>query len=492
MKHRNLSRAVAIALLGLSGAASAITTVEQNSSIPFSFSNPGARSLGMGGAFLGLADDATAAYTNPAGLTGLGLEQQVSAEVRRTDSDAEFASGGGATLAPYDRSGVQYGSASESTNSLSFLSWVLPRENWAIALYRHELLNYKNSYATQAVGIGTDLEINPYAADTDLEIVSYGASFAYNLSEHIAIGAGLSWHDFQIDTSAERYDAFRGGVGAAGGLVSVQSQNGDDDDIGYNVGLIFRGSDSFNIGVAYRSAPKFDYRATNLAGPAFLADGLADTPTPGIFTGQLLADQNVGFEAPDILGIGFSWRPSDNLTINLDVNKINYSNLSEGIVSPFLNSTDNPLTLVTQVPFRFGGQTVPAGTAISDIVTSLGEQIAASKVSADDVIEPRLGMEYAFTEMAHPFFLRLGLWHEKRHTLRFDVDPESLGSLATIGDPDDPRLNALLNATVFSTGDDELHFAGGVGWAFESFQVDFAVDLSDRQDVMSVSGVWRF
>ena len=56
MKHHVLSRAVAVALLAAAGSAAAITNVENNSSIPFSFSNPGARSLGMGGAFLGAAD----------------------------------------------------------------------------------------------------------------------------------------------------------------------------------------------------------------------------------------------------------------------------------------------------------------------------------------------------------------------------------------------------------------------------------------------------
>ena len=47
------------------------TNSEINAGIQFNFSNPGARSLGFGGAFIGLADDATAAYTNPAGLTNL-------------------------------------------------------------------------------------------------------------------------------------------------------------------------------------------------------------------------------------------------------------------------------------------------------------------------------------------------------------------------------------------------------------------------------------
>ena len=47
-------------------------------SIEFSFSNPGARSLGFGGAFVALADDATAAFANPAGLTQL-VEPDVTA-----------------------------------------------------------------------------------------------------------------------------------------------------------------------------------------------------------------------------------------------------------------------------------------------------------------------------------------------------------------------------------------------------------------------------
>src|ERR1700757_3116697 len=38
------------------------------SSIPFQFFPPGARSLAMGGTFVGIADDATAAASNPAGL----------------------------------------------------------------------------------------------------------------------------------------------------------------------------------------------------------------------------------------------------------------------------------------------------------------------------------------------------------------------------------------------------------------------------------------
>lgn len=486
MTQRHLSRAVAVALLlGASGMASAITTVESNSSIPFNFSNPGARSLAMGGAFVGLADDATAAYTNPAGLTGLGLEQQVSIELRRNENDVEYANGGGVGLDPFDPTGIRYGTASSEQNNVSFLSWVLPRENWSLALYRHQMLDYDNSYTTGEVDIGDDFFTNPYVTRTDLSIVSYGVSFAYDLTESLSLGAGLSWHDFEIDTSTSRYDPFTGNVNDPAALISLQGQKGEDDDIGYTLGLIYRGSDNFNIGVSYHSAPKFEYNSFNIAGPAFLS-GLA----PGVFNNQLLANQSVDFEAPDMLSIGFSWRPTDRLTINLDVNKINYSNLSDGIVTPFANSPDDPLTITTQVPFFDGGVLVPVGTQFTSSA-SAAEQLVASRVQLKDRFEPRLGFEYAMLDMSHPVFVRFGAWREPAHNLNFVGDPESFGS-SDLEEPGNRRLDAVFNATLFSTGDPEMHFSGGFGVAFESFQIDFAADVSDRQDVFSLSGVWRF
>lgn len=482
MKQHLLARAVALGLLAASGSAAAITNVENNSSIPFTFSNPGARSLGMGGAFVGAADDATAAYTNPAGLTGLGLEQQVSVELRRTSFDAPFANGGtAASDRPFDPTGINYGNASSDNNNVSFLSWVLPRENWALAAYRHDTLDFDADYVAEPTFAGEFLT-NPYAASTELGMITYGVSFAYNVNEHIALGAGLSYYDFEIDTAITRFNPFDliAGASPADALISQQSQTGDDTDFGYNLGLIFRGSDSFNIGVAYRSAPEFDYRARNVAGPNFLAAELA----PGIFTGQLLADQKVGFKAPDTLSIGFSWRPSDNLTLNVDVNKINYSNLGEGNVSPFLNGPDNPLTLVTQRAVTINGVTIPAGTAVNDIVATPAEIAIAGRIDIDNVIEPRVGMEYIFSELRFPVALRLGAWYEENHTLRFQGEVN--------GTTEDEFAGNLLNAVVFSTGEDEMHYSAGLGVIFSSFQVDAAFDTSDRQDIFSLSGVWRF
>ena len=79
--------------------------------------------------------------------------------------------------------------ASSDSNNVSFLSWVLPRENWALALYRHDTLDFDANYVSEPTVFGDNYTF-PYGAQTDLEMITYGVSFAYNVNEHIALGAG--------------------------------------------------------------------------------------------------------------------------------------------------------------------------------------------------------------------------------------------------------------------------------------------------------------
>ena len=72
---------------------------QQIVTLEFSFSNPGARSMGLAGAFVALADDATAAYANPAGLVQL-VEPEVSLEGRVWSYSTPFIVGGRADGVP--------------------------------------------------------------------------------------------------------------------------------------------------------------------------------------------------------------------------------------------------------------------------------------------------------------------------------------------------------------------------------------------------------
>ena len=64
-----------IALILWIVAVSAAPAGGQTAAFQFSFPNPGARSMGLGGAFVALADDATAALANPAGLVQLAAPE---------------------------------------------------------------------------------------------------------------------------------------------------------------------------------------------------------------------------------------------------------------------------------------------------------------------------------------------------------------------------------------------------------------------------------
>src|SRR5438445_4379438 len=90
---RKICLLVAISVAAALPAAAQNTDIESLSGLTFNFGNPGARSLGMGGAFLGLADDASASEANPAGLTIL-RKPEFSIETRNYQEQQVFSTSG--------------------------------------------------------------------------------------------------------------------------------------------------------------------------------------------------------------------------------------------------------------------------------------------------------------------------------------------------------------------------------------------------------------
>src|SRR5947207_6079410 len=119
------------------------TDIESLAGLQFNFGNPGARSLGMGGAFLGLADDASASEANPAGLTIL-RKPEVSIEARNFLEQQLLTTSG--TFPQVNRTAFShYSNRVEPT----FASFVYPIKNFTIGIYYHEPL--KNQGAGSVV-----------------------------------------------------------------------------------------------------------------------------------------------------------------------------------------------------------------------------------------------------------------------------------------------------------------------------------------------------
>ncbi len=428
-----LVTAVICGLAGLSGSAMAITDNEANASLPFSFSNPGARALGMGGAFLGLADDATAAYTNPAGLTQL-VSPEVSAEVRSVSTNTRWLNGGTAQYNGFDRSGLNYSSQDDRTNSLRSFSFVYPGERLSFAVYRYEVINYDTSFASagalQTAGDGSGYTGNIFAYDVNSSfgVDTYGAALGFKVNDRLSFGFGLNYYLLDVRTTTDRFSP------ADGSILSREANLDGKGKVGFTLGARMAITEWMSAGLSYRHAPSLGYSAV-LSSPNFPGQSITKK-----------TDLNV----PDVFGVGISIRPSDAWVVNLDVSRVYYSEVTDHLISLFDASQTAEL----------------------------------DPLKLDDGTEVRLGAEYTFAT-THPFSLRAGVWSDPAHQLVYR------GNAPTF----DPATgDAAANAATFSAGrtGSQTHYAIGAGIAFSKFQIDLGADFSDSSDTVSASGVFRF
>jgi len=426
---------------------------ETPSTFEFSFSNPGARSLGLGGAFAALADDATAAFANPAGLVQL-TSLEVSAEVRHWRYSTPYIEGGryegeptGIGLDTTD--GLRTAVSEEQLTGLSFLSIVYPKGNWSFSVYRHQLANFRAQTATQGRFPGWDF---PRAFDrrwsTELDIVSYGVAGAYRLSDRFSLGLGVVHFRGRLDAPFEwslpdDLDTLQGFFGPTSYLPESQLANGemaiDDSDWGVSAGLLWSFAERWSLGAFYRQGPEFRLVYEVTGGP--LAPEFLD---PAYTPGETILIIASPMQFPDVYGLGLAFKSRDGrLAVGFEWDRVEYSSIFDSFDPVVIETLDPDLDLRVHLV-------------------------------ADDGNEFRLGGEYAFLDLKPVLAIRAGVWLDPDHRFR---------SIH----PDDPSHRAL-----FQAGEDEVHVAVGLGLAFKSFQIDLAVDFSDLVDTASLSVIYSF
>jgi long-chain fatty acid transport protein len=234
---------IAVAIAALGAAAGAQEPVR---SFDYVLSNPGARSVALGGAFAGLADDATAAFGNPAGLVQL-LRPEVSAELRLASRTLDGDSGSDPVA---------------EASGLGFASFVWPGRGWSAAVYLHRAASYEFASVDPEVVV---------ADGTGVDMLSVGAAAAIRLHERLSLGFGGSY--------------FVADLGADGSL----SQ--DDSSWGYNAGLLWRPLDSLRLGAFYREGPELEIHVADdppsvrwVSTPDVAGAGVAYQPGDGSLT----------------------------------------------------------------------------------------------------------------------------------------------------------------------------------------------------------------
>ncbi|HVS13410.1 MAG TPA: outer membrane protein transport protein [Thermoanaerobaculia bacterium] len=456
-----LASLAALALASLPAAAQ--VDDEVISGLQFNFTPPGARSLGLGGAFLAVANDATAAYTNPAGLTNL-TQREVLLEGRHFSTSTLFSEGGRFNGTPTGfgvdtGGGLILGESDDEVASLSFVSYVQPIGDFRLALYRHQLVDFESSFRSRGVFFNEDgdctspsfegcTRLFPIETALELDIENFGAAFAYQFGDSFSFGIGLNFYGFDIESSTFRFDFsnpdFEGPGGffgapqyAGNNVFATQVQSGSDDQFGINVGFLWEASQYFSLGGVYREGADFDYEYTLACGPS---DPAFCRTVPGLETGVRVVDATFGL--PSVWGVGIAIRPIATFTITVDYDNVEYSAL-----------VDN---------FRVA--------AVPDALPS--------EFEVDDADEIHLGLEYVFAQLRNPITIRAGAWEDPAHQIRYE------GNVPT-------TTIALWAGS--QAADDETHLSFGLGFTIgENFSIDVAGDFSERYDTAALSAVYRF
>ena len=443
---------VLLLLVAHSPGALAISDEEIFRDFPFNLVNPGARALGVGGAFISQADDSTAAQANPAGLMNL-RRPELFAELRsrQYDGSSVFTA---ATLDGQFFQGDLTASASsepDSDFSPAFLSYVLPFDRVAIGFSRLESLNIQTRTGNSFTIVGTEaiVDVEPSTgnpdiigfqpvdfeltaeADVEARIVQYNFALAFDL--HRRFSLGLTAVAGTADINGRVDNLFRDRVGGMFVVPTLDYATRIDDsdtDFAYNVGMLWRPADWANIGAVYRKGLRFALveqvlssgvraqEAQELYGPSF--DNVVHTP--------------------DSYGLGLSFRPSEPWTVLVDVVRVEYSDLMEDYASG-LNRITFP-------------------DARIDFVV-------------DDGYEYHVGLERILLSGTTPIALRLGAWSDADHRIRAD---ESSGL-----------------SDVFPEGDQTTHYTAGFGATInQSIQLDFAADVSSVNTSVVFSTIYRF
>lgn len=294
--------ALALALLVVVGAPAAAQTaqsldafgllVAEQSRPSFAVVGAGARAAGMGGAFTALADDASAASFNPAGLALL-LRPEASVVIdarRRIDRYAPFEDVEDGMLERYD-----FSRSSFDTTDLNFASFTYPllvaQRNLTFQLSYHRQIDFAfQSERRFDERMGEDVEpidtiVQQIDQDGDVSTISIAA--AYQLTQRMSLGLTISrWVGDWGFSTLTREIVIDGGEEDSLRFTQDNSLRGWNATLG--VLLRYR---YLNVGAAVRSPYDGDYRVRSALETSFetpfestsSVDGTLSWPTSWTF-----------------------------------------------------------------------------------------------------------------------------------------------------------------------------------------------------------------
>ena len=337
----------------------------------------GARAIGMGGAFIGIADDATAASWNPAGLIQLEtpeLSLVGDYNVRQQEFSAD--------------SNLEIDNSDNRYAGLNYLSVAYPfhfHRNMVVSINYQRLYDFKQSFGYQrdytSVGLDAYQSVD---FDQDGSLSALGFAAAIQATPHMSLGLTLNvWTDELLWDNGWRETYNEHATGSQGGIPTtintrMEDQYNEFRGINVNIGLLWSANSHLTVG----AVAKTPFTASLLHESSFQQVQTFGEPLNSSTNIEQQLKEDVDLTMPMSLGLGFAWRFSDAFSMDVDGY---WTDWSEYILE---DDSGNQFSPIDGRP--------------------------ADESNVEDTIQVRLGGEYLFIledkNMAVP--LRAGLFYD--------------------------------------------------------------------------------
>ena len=363
----------------------------------------GARAFGMGGAFIAIADDATAASWNPGGLGQLE-NIEFSFVIQNHTYSSIFpakSSGENFFLGPQDFSGNSF--------SFDFASITFPFRIGGFKIVPQ--VSYQRGISFDVNNTLNNVLYRTKNTDTITKRTTYfNGSFTYSddfsggfdmlsvsLGTKVLKGVNLG---FSMNFWMNGYDGSQQySITGVRTVENTQIQQDVDIDyetekafdikgVNFNGGVLIEILENFKVGAVYKSAFDADITYTNLARGEALSGAFYNIPgREVIFSGTTT------LRWPDTYGVGIAFAPIDPLTFSMDYTRTNWS---DSILKNFNDAESDELSVDVYFP----------------TMTRVTSDSTSKQLDTEQI---RFGIEYVYIsdEVLIPF--RLGMFSDSQY-----------------------------------------------------------------------------
>jgi len=315
-------------------------TIERPPAVPINlsnlridFSNLTARATALGGAFIGAAQDETAAPINPAGLTNL---KGISASLHQRNARLQFEEAEGTPTNPDAKRSFHNNNFDQSMVGVG-----VPVNRFSFALFRQvafdshfdfeteQFLTVSGNPLTVRETLGSVGNFPGREVELDLEMVTDAISIAVQLTDELSIGLTGKISVLNMNLIERTFlapEAISGtlpeSVNQVDDLYSITTVSSRNTGHHLSAGLLFDAiPDRLFVGAVYHLNPSFELES-NLYFPEYRieSEGI-------VLPAESIQGSDFHLSVPDVYGMGLYYRLTDRLNLTFDVVRIEYEDL---------------------------------------------------------------------------------------------------------------------------------------------------------------------